>query len=52
MGRRRPVSVYLLHGAVRVPARPRRFHAGDRGLIAAPWTRLAFPCYREVGSWH
>ena len=28
----------------RIPARFRRIRASDQGLIAAPWTPLAFPC--------
>jgi hypothetical protein len=30
---------------VSIPARFRRFRAGDRGLIAAPWTPLASLCF-------
>jgi hypothetical protein len=30
---------------VSIPARFRRLHAGDRGLIAAPWTPLASLCF-------
>ena len=28
-----------------IPARFRRLRAGDRGLIAAPWTPLASLCF-------
>lgn len=30
-----------------IVSRFRRIHAGDRGLIAGPWTPLASLCYRE-----
>ena len=41
------VSDIPISGAVSVRARFRRLHAGDRGLIAAPWTPLASLCCRQ-----